>query len=336
MKFQKIRGSIVQVIVQNMDHTALLKVLASIWDETSKLNATSIGIYLNTLESTVEVIEKKTATSQAPKFFNLLLRLFEFRSESDFDNNAIHRIEAFFHDIANKYVMKLNDKTFRPLFALLVRWAFDGEGVTNADITEVERLTSFFRFFNKLQENLRSIVTSYFTYFFEPTIGILKRYISAELDDVNLRRIVLNALTSSFKYDQDEYWQAQARFEVVSESLLAQLQNVEDSIGKYLVKSIAALAQNASSDEHNKALNQLFISHMKSECKPKEKLWATRSLKSVYQKVGDQWLTLLPQLVPIIAELLEDDDEDVEMEVRTGLVKVIEAVLGEPLDRYLG
>ncbi|ODQ58011.1 hypothetical protein WICANDRAFT_64160 [Wickerhamomyces anomalus NRRL Y-366-8] len=333
---EKIRGSIVQVIVQNMDHTALLKVLASIWDETSKLNATSIGIYLNTLESTVEVIEKKTATSQAPKFFNLLLRLFEFRSESDFDNNAIHRIEAFFHDIANKYVMKLNDKTFRPLFALLVRWAFDGEGVTNADITEVERLTSFFRFFNRLQENLRSIVTSYFTYFFEPTIGILKRYISAELDDVNLRRIVLNALTSSFKYDQDEYWQAQARFEVVSESLLSQLQNVEDSIGKYLVKSIAALAQNASSDEHNKALNQLFISHMKSECKPKEKLWATRSLKSVYQKVGDQWLTLLPQLVPIIAELLEDDDEDVEMEVRTGLVKVIEAVLGEPLDRYLG
>jgi len=333
---EKVRGSIVQVVVQNMDHTALMKVLTNIWDETSKLNATSIGLYLNTLESAVDSIEKKTATSQAPKFFQLLLRLFEFRSESSFDNNAIHRIEAFFHNIANKYVMKLNDKTFRPLFALLVRWAFDGEGVTNTNITEVERLSSFFRFFNKLQENLRSIVTTYFTYFFESTVNVLKRYISGELNDVNLRRIILNSLTSSFKFDQDEYWQAQARFDVVSESLLSQLSNIEDSIGKYLVKSIAALSQNASSDEHNKALNQLFISHMKSECKPKEKLWATRSLKSVYQKVGDQWLTLLPQLVPIIAELLEDDDEDVEMEVRTGLVRVIEEVLGEPLDRYLG
>lgn len=333
---EKVRGSIVQVIVQNMDHTALLKVLTGIWDETSKLNATSIGIYLNTLESTVDIIEKKTATSQASKFFNLLLRLFEFRSESTFDNNAIHRIEAFFHTIANKYVMKLNDKTFRPLFALLVRWAFDGEGVTNTNITEIERLTSFFRFFNKLQENLRSIVTSYFTYFFEPTITVLKRYRSLELTDTNLRRIILNAFTSSFKFDQDEYWQAQARFEIASETLLSQLQNIEDPIGKYLVKAIASLAQNALSDEHNKALNQLFISHMRADCKPREKLWATRSLKSVYQKVGDQWLTLLPQLVPIIAELLEDDDEDVEMEVRTGLVKVIEDVLGEPLDRYLG
>ncbi|CQB89528.1 Uncharacterised protein [Chlamydia trachomatis] len=51
--------------------------------------------------------------------------------------------------------------------------------------------------------------------------------------------------------------------------------------------------------------------------------------------MGEQWLSYLPTLVPYIAELLEDDDEEVEMEVRRGLVRVIENVLGEPLDRYL-
>lgn len=332
---EKIRTSIVQVIVLNMDHSTILKSLSSLWPEISKLNASSIGLFLNTLESTVEIIEKKTATTQAPRFFKLLIELFEFGSTSEFDNNTVHRIEASFHSVANAYVLKLNDKTFRPLFALLVRWAFEGEGVTSKSITEVERLTSFYKFFNKLQEHLKSIVTSYFTYFLEPTEKILTRFISEDLEDVNLRRIILNSLTSSFKYDQDEFWQFQSRFELISQVLLGQLININDSIGKYLVKSIAALAKSSSSDEHNKALNQLFISHMKADCKSREKLWAVRSLKVVYEKVGDQWLTLLPQIVPIIAELLEDDEEEVELEVRSGLIKNIEHVLGEPLDRYL-
>lgn len=51
--------------------------------------------------------------------------------------------------------------------------------------------------------------------------------------------------------------------------------------------------------------------------------------------MGEQWLSYLPTLIPYIAELLEDDDEEVELEVRNGLVRVIENVLGEPLDRYL-
>lgn len=58
-------------------------------------------------------------------------------------------------------------------------------------------------------------------------------------------------------------------------------------------------------------------------------------IKDYFPKMGEQWLTYLPTLVPYIAELLEDDDEEVEMEVRRGLVRVIENVLGEPLDRYL-
>jgi U3 small nucleolar RNA-associated protein 10 len=332
---ENIRSSVIQLVVQNMDHIAILKSLSNLWDKVSRLDASSIGLYLNALDSIVDAMDKKTATSQAAKFFKLLIQLFEFRAQSDFDNNAIHRIEAFFHTIANKYVMKLNDKTFRPLFSLLVRWAFNGEGVGYNNISEEERLTSFYKFFNKLQENLRSIVTTYYTYFLEQTGEVLKRFTQKELVEINLRRIVLHSLTSSFKYDQDEYWQAQARFDLISVSLMDQLVSIEDGIGKYLVKAIAALAQNASSDEHNKALNSLFLSHMKAECKPRERYWATKSLKSVYQKVGDQWLPLLPQLVPIIAELLEDDDEEVELETRSGLVKVIEDVLGEPLDRYL-
>ncbi|CAI4034316.1 hypothetical protein SMKI_10G1030 [Saccharomyces mikatae IFO 1815] len=333
-----IRISVISLIIENIDLKEVLKVLFKIWStEIATSNDTvAVSLFLSTLESTVENIDKKSATSQSPVFFKLLLSLFEFRSISSFDNNTISRIEASVHEIANAYVLKMNDKVFRPLFVLLVRWAFDGEGVTNAGITEAERLLAFFKFFNKLQENLRGIITSYFTYLLEPTDILLKRFVAKDIENVNLRRLVINSLTSSLKFDRDEYWKSTSRFELISVSLVNQLSNIENPIGKYLVKAIGALASNNSGvDEHNQILNKLIVEHMKASCSSNEKLWAVRVMKLIYSKIGESWLVLLPQLVPVIAELLEDDDEEIEREVRTGLVKVVENVLGEPFDRYL-
>lgn len=330
--------SIISLIVDNIDLREVMKVLYKTWGSTvsTQRDSTTISLFLSSLESTVEAIDKKSATSQSPVFFKLLLSLFEYRSISGFDNNTISRIEASVYQIANSYVLKLNDKVFRPLFVILVRWSFDGEGVTNTKITEVERLTSFFKFFNKLQENLKGIITSYFTYLLEPVNTLLKRFTSGDIVNINLRRVVLHSLTSSFKYDRDEYWKSASRFELICEPLVNQLSNVEGVIGKYLVKAIASLAANNNRvEEHNKYMHKLLVNHMKSTCSSNEKLWAVRTVKLIYSKVGESWLVLLPQLVPTIVELLEDEDEEVEHEVRAGLVKVVENVLGEPFDRYL-
>lgn len=332
------RLSIISLIVENVDLKEVLKVLYKLWDQyvSTTTDSIAVSLFLSALQSTVETIDKKSATSQSPIFFKLLLVLFEYRSISGFDDNTINRIESTVYQIANTYVLKLNDKVFRPLFVILVRWSFDGEGVTNTSMTEVERLTSFFKFFNKLQENLKVIITSYFTYLLEPVSELLKKFVNRKIVNVNLRRVVLNSLTSSFKYDRDEYWKSTSRFELICEPLVDQLSNVEGVIGKYLVKAIASLAANNNRvDEHNKFMHRLLVKHMKATCSSNEKLWAVRALKMIYSKVGESWLVLLPQLVPTIVELLEDEDEEVEHEVRSGLVKVVENVLGEPFDRYL-
>ncbi|CDF89203.1 probable U3 small nucleolar RNA-associated protein 10 [Zygosaccharomyces bailii ISA1307] len=333
-----IRLSIITLMVENVDLKEVLKVLQKLWSNKicQTEDSIAVSLFLSALESTIEAIDKRAATSQSPVFFKLLLQLLEYRSITNFDNNTISRIEASVFEIANSYVLKLNDKVFRPLFVLMVRWAFDGEGVTNTAILPTERLASFFKFFNKLQENLKGIVTSYFTYLLEPVDQLLKKFVNEDIVNVNLRRLTLNCLTSAFKYDKDEYWRSTSRFELICESLVAQLTNVESVIGKYLVKAIASLAANNNqADEHNKFMHKLLVEHMKSNCSSNEKLWTVRALKLIYSKVGESWLVLLPQLVPTIAELLEDDDEQVEREVRSGLVRVVENVLGEPFDRYL-
>lgn len=64
------------------------------------------------------------------------------------------------------------------------------------------------------------------------------------------------------------------------------------------------------------------------------RLIAVRCERALTNKLGEEWLGMLPEMLPIIAEGLEDDDESVEAEVR-GWVGKIEEVLGEKLDDML-
>ncbi|KAI5962177.1 UTP10 [Candida pseudojiufengensis] len=326
------KAPVLQLIIDHMDTGMVLKSLCNVWTKIYT-NAANIGHYLNTMQKAIDKLDKKTATQQGSMFMKWLINAFEFRQISEFDQNAIGRIESSVHSCAISYVMKLNDKSFRPLFANLVRWATDGEG-SSVKIDLTSRLLSFYKFFNKLQEQLKSIVTSYYSYVMDATTTSLKEN---AYGDVSLRRLILISLSSSFNYDQDEYWSQQGRFDSICQPLISQLKTIEDSIGKYLVKAIAALVSDVTSNEYNEIVLKELLQYVSydNENSSKTKIWTIKSLKLIFQKMGEQWLPYLPTLVPHIAELLEDDDEAVELEVREGLVRGIEKVLGEPLDRYL-
>jgi U3 small nucleolar RNA-associated protein 10 len=54
------------------------------------------------------------------------------------------------------------------------------------------------------------------------------------------------------------------------------------------------------------------------------RLAAVEALTALYAKLGEEWLPLLPESVPVIAELMEDDEEEVERAVQRLVVKVEE------------
>lgn len=336
-----IRSGVLNLAIEHLDKAQMLQALCNLAlteNIYSLDSAADLGLYLNCVKSTIDAIDKKSAIAQSSLFMKWLIKSFGFRTEYEhkFSDNTVHSIEASFHQCGLAYVMKLNDKSFRPLFASLVRWAVSGEGLV-VEASEVSRLTAFFKFFNKLQDNLKSIVTSYFSYLLDPTIALLKRFEDSSLKETNLRRLMLHGLGSSFKYDQDDYWSHQLRFETMVAPLLGQLANIEPSIGKHLVKTISFFVSNVSSEEYNETLVRTLTRYVSNEFDNtlNTKIWTIRVLKAVFQKMGEQWLSYLPTFIPYIAELLEDDDEEVEMEVRKDLVRVIEGILGEPLDRYL-
>lgn len=67
---------------------------------------------------------------------------------------------------------------------------------------------------------------------------------------------------------------------------------------------------------------------------PHTRLAALKAEQALTEHLGEEWLALLPEMLPYISELMEDEDENVEREVRRW-VKQIEGVLGEKLDDML-
>lgn len=59
-----------------------------------------------------------------------------------------------------------------------------------------------------------------------------------------------------------------------------------------------------------------------------------RVLDAIYKQLGNEFVSFLPDTVPHLVELMEDDEAEVEDEVRR-LVKTIESYLGESLSGYL-
>ena len=56
--------------------------------------------------------------------------------------------------------------------------------------------------------------------------------------------------------------------------------------------------------------------------------------RAVTQGLGFEWLNLLPEMLPVISELLEDDNEDVERDT-LAWVREIESITGESLEGML-
>ena len=100
-----------------------------------------------------------------------------------------------------------------------------------------------------------------------------------------------------------------------------------------LITAITALAVATDSVGHYKEINLAILKHMRSD-NASIRLAALQCQQSLTARLGEEWLGLLPEMLPIINELQEDEDETVERETLKW-VAGIEEILGESLEPML-
>ena len=262
-----------------------------------------------------------------------LRRQWTMAANEDLNSDTTAEIEAQVHEVAIKMIYKFNDATFRPIFSNLVEWASSSLPKKDKAGRSL-RLQSIYGFMAVFFDNLKSIVTSYATYLLDNAVDALTNVNPKEEVSTELWSGVLRTLVKCFEHDQDDFWQSPLHFSAVAPVFCAQFTNASAlPLVQELVPAIVELAAAADSSDHHKELNGAILKHMRSE-NASVRLAAVKCEQELTDRLGEEWLSMLPEMLPFISELQEDDDEVVEKETHRWIVK-IEGVLGESLDSML-
>jgi U3 small nucleolar RNA-associated protein 10 len=288
-------------------------------------------------------IDKNSKSSIAKNVMplsSIFLNAFDLRRQEymkgGFDDDALSHwddIEKSANDVALKMVYKLNDAAFRPIFANLMEWT--SSQLPRQDVLgRALRHQAVYGFLQVFFDNLKSIVTSYATYLIDDSVSALASTDMEQKEERESWKKVLQALAKCFEHDQDEFWQAPSHFSAVAPTLVAQLLHAPHvDVTPELVPAIVELAAAADSQEHQKELNSAILKNLRSTQVP-VRLAAIMCEQALTDKLGEEWLSMLPEMLPYISELQDDDDEVVERETHRWIIK-IEQVLGESLDSML-
>ena len=150
-----------------------------------------------------------------------------------------------------------------------------------------------------------------------------------------------DAVCKLFLFDSDQEVATESRLLELVEPLASQLDctfnlDVPDyraRIAETVVPCVSQLAVCGSSYDVWKPLNHALLSRSRSD-RPAVRTAALMCVEALFSKLAEEYLVLLPETIPFLAELMEDDDIEVEALVKK-LVNRIEDLSGEKLTNYL-
>ncbi|KAJ5231850.1 uncharacterized protein N7469_006438 [Penicillium citrinum] len=338
---------------RKMDLNATLGAIDRNWEKAVESGPAATGELLEVLGLAIEKHPKSAIVNSVNILSKILFRAFDLRRAQvvagdrlTFDDAELNDVETALNGVTIKMIYKLNDSTFRPLFLKFVEWATTG--APKNEQAQMSRLTTFYKFLQVFFGTLKSIVTGYSNYILENVVQILNTTTPSKATRP-LWLATLRTLRNSFEHDQDEYWQSPSHLATISGPLISQLghattSKTSDLVVEEVVPAITELAVAADSTDNHKELNTALMRYLRPSTAPNAKsaggdnpltrLAALKTERALTEQLGEEWLALLPEMLPYISELMEDEDESVEREVRKW-VKQIEGVLGERLDDML-
>ncbi|KAI9591544.1 hypothetical protein BDF19DRAFT_454726 [Syncephalis fuscata] len=292
----------------------------------------SLLAYYQFLGKVIEVMDRNTLQQHYKPIFKFFLQLFDIRRVNSFDSKTCDQLETSVINAFLQMVMKLNETMFKPIFLKAVEWAM-GVHVPVSD--QIPRQKFFYRFIDQLLDQLKSIVVPYYVYILDDVIGKLN-----QLPSIELWSLLVGGLSKCLLYDNDGFWTTH-----LSEKILAPLVHQLSCIGdneeddtyltrmkEQLVPCLGQLAVTSGTDVVWKPLNAQVLLNTRDD-RPVVRVAALEAVREFYDRLGEEFLILLPETIPFLAELMEDDDILVERTTQQ-VMAVIERHLGEPLQKY--
>ncbi|XP_011632407.1 HEAT repeat-containing protein 1 [Pogonomyrmex barbatus] len=298
----------------------------------------------------VQPADLKVEIDNLADFF---LKVLQFRESLENDIGTDDNMEITLKDIvaveesASKafvsLVLKLSEVTFRPLYGKLYGWAAN-------DTQHKHRNITFYRLSANIAECLKSLFVLFAGLFLKHAASLLSSNntfvtdttqeltLPDELSRIELVEAILLTLHRVFGYDAHNFV-SQDRFEILMQPIVDQVENTmgtreeyENRASRLIVPCIASFASAIPDDSLHKQL--VYQTLLKTRhAKPYVRSTALNALVEIARKLGEDFMPLLPETVPFLAEMLEDEDETTE-KCAQNAVRTLEEILGEPLQKY--
>lgn len=238
-------------------------------------------------------------------------------------------------------ILKLSESNFKPLFNKLYDWAFRS---ANGDPCYQDRVITFFILTSHVAEALKSLFVLFAGTIVKDCSVILDKtqvgkhselYLPGEEKNATLLDAVLSTLLSIFTHDVHQFI-TKERFNLLKQHLVDQLENklpnYETRCRQLVQPCIVQFAASSSDDVQWKNLNYEILLKTRDN-DSYVRLVSLECILLLATKLGDNFLPLLPETVPFLAELLEDENELVEKACHK-VVQEMEQLLGEPISKY--
>uniref|UniRef100_G1L2M3 HEAT repeat-containing protein 1 n=1 Tax=Ailuropoda melanoleuca TaxID=9646 RepID=G1L2M3_AILME len=303
-----------------------------------------MGPFMSILQEHIGVMKKEELTSHQSQLTVFFLEALDFRAQhSENDLEEIGKTENCIIDCLVAMVVKLSEVTFRPLFFKLFDWA-------KTEDAPKDRLLTFYNLADCIAEKLKGLFTLFAGHLVKPFADTLNQVNISKTDEAFfdsdkdpekcclLLQFILNCLYKIFLFDT-QHFISKERAEALMMPLVDQLENrlggdarFQERVTKHLIPCLAQFSVAMADDSLWKPLNYQILLKTR-DSSPKVRFAALIAVLALAEKLKENYIVLLPESIPFLAELMEDECEEVEHQCQK-TIQQLEAILGEPLQSY--
>uniref|UniRef100_A0A8C5LBN1 HEAT repeat-containing protein 1 n=2 Tax=Jaculus jaculus TaxID=51337 RepID=A0A8C5LBN1_JACJA len=336
--------SLKKTLATRLSPRVFLPAISKTFKQIQKTWKNHMGPYMSILQEHIGVMKKDELLSHQSQLTTFFLEALDFRVQhSEDDLEEVGKTESYIIECLVAMVVKLSEVTFRPLFFKLFDWA-------KTEDAPKDRLLTFYNLANHIAEKLKGLFTLFAGHLVKPFADTLNQVNISKTDEAFfdsehdpekcclLLQFILNCLYKIFLYDT-QHFMSKERTEALMMPLVDQLENrlggeeqFQERVTNYLVPCIAQFSVAMADDSLWKPLNYQILLKTR-DSSPKVRFAALITVLALAEKLKENYIVLLPESIPFLAELMEDECEEVERQCQK-TIQQLEVTLGEPLQSY--
>ncbi|XP_004640899.1 HEAT repeat-containing protein 1 isoform X1 [Octodon degus] len=337
-------SSLKKTLATKLSPRVLLPAIGKTYKQIKRNWKNHMSPFMSILQEHIGVMKKEELTSHQSQLTTFFLEALDFRAQhSEDDLKEVGKTESCIIDCLVAMVVKLSEVTFRPLFFKLFDWA-KTEGAPK------DRLLTFYNLADRIAEKLKGLFTLFAGHLVKPFADTLNQanisktdeaFFDSEQDPEKcclLLQFILNCLYKIFLFDT-QHFLSKERAEALMMPLVDQLENrlggeeeFQQRVTQHLIPCIAQFSVAVADDSLWKPLNYQILLKTR-DSSPKVRFAALITVLALAEKLKENYIVLLPESIPFLAELMEDECEEVEHQCQK-TIQQLEVTLGEPLQSY--